>query len=400
LIEPLSGRAIGGTGLRIATCWTRAERQEIEHEYRSQIAESGPIRLIWVEMPVETPLARMGLRLPPVDVVLGGPVTEYARLAQAGMLVRLRQDGSAFWRVARRSVVEPSEVPAEMADRPALDDPRVSPATLSWADGLLRSGSWNNGYASLVRLFGHAAARPGWTCGSNLPASQHGRGWTLAAGRSRRGSPPGLPAGFGGVVYEEGAAILLGTRHLATAQGFLAFLASRPLITEGASASATEPDATELLADLLGATLIDAQDELLAAYELLETCGPDIQERALHWLTEPPAWPPASIEKLQTRGSDSALAMMQDLAGQIAPDSELRFWLVQSWLRPRRTFDQSVLSELSRAVQGRLSREPRFRAWLRGEWTAWARQRYRRVARLVAPSGAPPPGAPSPVAAP
>ena len=41
------------------------------------------------------------------------------------------------------------------------------------------------------------------------------------------------------------------------------------------------------------------------------------------------------------------------------------------------------LAELAGAADGRLAREPRFRAWLRGEWTAWTRQLYRRVARLA-----------------
>ena len=47
-----------------------------------------------------------------------------------------------------------------------------------------------------------------------------------------------------------------------------------------------------------------------------------------------------------------------------------------------------VVTEVDRllaagAAEGRLAREPRFRAWLRGEWTAWTRQLYRRVARLA-----------------
>ncbi len=42
-----------------------------------------------------------------------------------------------------------------------------------------------------------------------------------------------------------------------------------------------------------------------------------------------------------------------------------------------------MLRELAQAEGGRLVREPRFRAWLRGEWTAWTQQLYRRVARLA-----------------
>ena len=139
---------------------------------------------------------------------------------------------------------------------------------------------------------------------------------------------------------------------------------------------------SDLLADLLGATLVDAHDELAAACSVLDRGGP-ASAQGLVWLSEPPPWPPASVAKLLGRGGDRALAMVQDLAGQIAPDPALRFWLVQSWLRPGRLIDASLLKELAHAVDGRLVAEPRFRAWLRGEWTAWARQRYRRVARLA-----------------
>ena len=148
---------------------------------------------------------------------------------------------------------------------------------------------------------------------------------------------------------------------------------------------------------MLGATLVDPRDELGAAWSVLDRTGAIPATRALEWMSEPPPWPPASVEKLQSRGGDRALAMVHDLAGQIAPDPELRFWLIQSWLRPPRFIDKSLLVELTSAVNGRLIREPRFRAWLRAEWTAWARQRYRRVARLAtgaAPGGDPATGQP------
>jgi hypothetical protein len=90
------------------------------------------------------------------------------------------------------------------------------------------------------------------------------------------------------------------------------------------------------------------------------------------------------VEKLQQREGDKGLRMIEDLAAQLAPDPELSFALVQSWLRPRRLINDSLLTELARTSAGRLVQEPRFRAWLRAEWVAWARQRYRRVARMVA----------------
>ncbi|MBV8311076.1 MAG: hypothetical protein JO344_11890, partial [Planctomycetaceae bacterium] len=202
------------------------------------------------------------------------------------------------------------------------------------------------------------------------------------------------------VPWNEGAAILRGNWHAPQARAFLRYLADHHGATPGRESPDLDPEVSDLLADLLGATLVDAQEELLIAASALARAGDSASARAQAWLTEPPPWPPASVEKLQTRGGDIALAMVQDLAGQIAPDPEPRFWLVQSWLRPARPIDHSMLTELARAAGGRLVREPRFRAWLRGEWTAWARQRYRRVARLAAGAGsamgATPPRSPLP----
>ena len=77
------------------------------------------------------------------------------------------------------------------------------------------------------------------------------------------------------------------------------------------------------------------------------------------------------------------MALTQTLAREIAPEPAVRAWLVRSWLAPSRLTDDTLLIELAGASDGRLCREPRFRDWLRAEWTAWARQRYRRVLRTA-----------------
>jgi hypothetical protein len=104
-------------------------------------------------------------------------------------------------------------------------------------------------------------------------------------------------------------------------------------------------------------------------------------------MNEPPPWPPASIGKILDRHDEQAMAMVETLAGQLATDSTVRSWLIRSWLSPPRLIDRRVLDEVARAADGRLIREPRFREWLRAEWTAWARQRYRRVARSLGGPG-------------
>jgi hypothetical protein len=137
-----------------------------------------------------------------------------------------------------------------------------------------------------------------------------------------------------------------------------------------------------LLCDLLGATLIDEQDELRPAWEALLKAG-----RPGDWearLTVAPPWPPASVTRLVRRhaaeGEDPA-PWVETLANQVAADTMARAWLLTTWGRDPRPIDGRFLDELARAADGRLVADPRFRAWLRAEWTAWAGQRYRWVAR-------------------
>ena len=102
-------------------------------------------------------------------------------------------------------------------------------------------------------------------------------------------------------------------------------------------------------------------------------------ERLRRFLTEAPPWPPASVQELAQ--SDPSGRLVEGLAAQVAPDLEARVWLLNSWDEAPRPLDGARLAALAGAVDGTLAAEPRFRAWLRAEWTAWARQRYRRVAR-------------------
>jgi len=145
---------------------------------------------------------------------------------------------------------------------------------------------------------------------------------------------------------------------------------------------------------LLGATLVDARAELIAARSALESAG--WPARSSRWFAEAPPWPPASVAKLRAEAKGGPAPLVATLAEQVAPDPEVRAWLLRSWDRPPRPIDGALLDELAGALDGRVGREPRLRSWLRGEWTAWARQRYRRVARsIAAPPVARPGGNPS-----
>jgi hypothetical protein len=207
-----------------------------------------------------------------------------------------------------------------------LADPRNDPVTLAWAIKQLEPGRWRDGYAQLVEVAARAP-RIAWR------------------GAGSRGA-------------QERAA------------------------DEGMMGDKREEGVDTLVADLLGATLVDAQDELWTAWRALERAG--YPEPARKWLTEPPPWPPASVEKYLKREGESSMSLIATLAAELAPAPAVRAWLVRSWLSPPRPVDDSLLTELAQAADGRLRAEPRLRAWLRAEWTASARQRYRRVTRLAA----------------
>jgi hypothetical protein len=249
-----------------------------------------------------------------------------------------------------------------MAGRVAPGDPRRDPAALACAEERLASGSWAQGYAELVRAAGQARSI--------------GRGADVAAP-----TPPSIVDPGSGSGWAEGVGLVRGARGAGPARAFLRFLDER--VGTGPPPAPEEPLAAALLADLLGATLVDAQDELRAAWAALIRSG-----RFEAWeerLTEAPPWPPASVTKLL--GAEETAAWAETLAEQVAPHVQERAWLVIAWERPPRPLDGRLLDELARAAGGRLAREPRFRAWLRAEWTEWARQRSRWILRAAGEGG-------------
>jgi hypothetical protein len=187
----------------------------------------------------------------------------------------------------------------------------------------------------------------------------------------------------------ECAAMFRASSRESAALRFLHFVAQTPG-AELAMADTERPQVMDalvesLIADLLGATLVDARDELEAAWMALEQAGEP--EKALQWMTEPPSWPPVSVARYLSREGQTAMSLVDTLAQELAPDPGARAWLVRSWISPSRPVDDTLLAEIAHAADGRLGREPRFRAWLNAEWTASARQRFRRVARMAVESG-------------
>jgi hypothetical protein len=425
----LSTAVLGCAGeeeeLLIVSPWQEAERRDLAAAFRRWANEtpgtsSGPVRINWIALAPGDDVTRVVRRRVAPDLVLGAPAADLRRLARDEWLVPVERAAHPLWCVSWRGPIElalnpaavrgePAEKmllgapvvaigaaaksPVERAETVAFDDFRHDPVALEWARWKLSAGSWADGYAQLVRWAG-GPRRIGRQAGSALAALERGEAamvpWVRTPSRG-----PSQPRG--GIVsvseseepaeWVEGVAVVQGGRNPALAQEFVRFLAGRGQAESPSPGDTGEPgtgsssEAAALLADLLGATLVDAQDELWAAWVKLEGAGHP--ERAERWLTEPPPWPPASVDKLLKRGDEGA-ALLETLTAEITTEADVRNWLLRSWLAPGRHLDSRLLTELAGALDGRLVREPRFRAWLRGEWTAWARQRYRRVARLAA----------------
>jgi hypothetical protein len=137
----------------------------------------------------------------------------------------------------------------------------------------------------------------------------------------------------------------------------------------------------DLLVDLMKCVIIDARVELSMAAQALAGSVGEFSTRAERAFVEPPPWPPASIVELRKKPQGPGL--IDSLLTQLTPDVSARRWLGVSWDRPPAPLDSASVRALASAEGGALLTAPRIRAWLRAEWAAWARQRFRRVARLA-----------------
>jgi ABC-type Fe3+ transport system substrate-binding protein len=349
-----------------------------------------PGHISWLRgRPGEDP-ARLVERGASADLILGGTSTSFERLAAAG---RLDSTGPP-WRIFRRVQLGWTTTPSaimrlpktwagagapNLAGRIALDDPRRDPTTLILAEAALAKKLWPPAYARLIHAFRNAP-RIGPRHRAALCRLERGVDTCAPSEGDARPFVP-WPA-----IRSEGVGILKVGPHPELARRFLAFLAERGEAADPKPQDLLlDPGAEALLADLLGATLVDAHAELVPAIDALEKAKrPDLAQR---WLTPPP-WPPASVRKLSQK--DPTGALVEELAGQIAPDLDVRIWLLESWGGAERVVDGPLLEALAHAVDGKLVDEPRLRAWLRGEWSAWARQNYRRIVRQLRGQGTPP----------
>jgi hypothetical protein len=350
-------------GLLVATNWPFAERIRLQSEFQKWAMSSSPepgrtpIKLEWLVLAPGEDVAQVTRRRIPPDVLLGAGAASLEELSRQARLLPVNAPNSARWCVTVRAGTRPAE----------LGDPRRDVLALDWAMRQLEQGRWREGYARLVDVAGHkprigrdVRAEPGNRHEGNIAASVDS-------------------------AWPEGVAILNTAHDPLMAREFVRFMIETRQAdltpSPGATGHAADPDSESLVADLLGATLVDSQDELWTAWDALERAS--APEPVRKRLTEPPAWPPASVDKYLKREGEHAMSLIETLAGELSPRPAVRSWLIRSWLSPPRLVDETLLAEMAHAAEGTLINEPRFRAWLRAEWTASARQRYRRVAKLA-----------------
>jgi hypothetical protein len=364
----------GGPGLLIATNWPLSERARIESELRKWSESSDvdrgrqAIRIEWLTLTSCDDIERLARRRFAPDVLLVTGVEALEHLEGDGQLLPITSAGAASWCLRPRAITQGAGPTDEDSVLGELRDPRVDEPSLARAVKVLEQRHWREGYATLVKFAAHEP-RIGGRANAGLRPAHHD-----ASVEKVDFSP------------RECAAILRSTRDPAGAREFVRFLIETREMeaapTERGDGLARDRDVESLVGDLLGATLVDAQDELWAAWSALEEAGsPDPAHK---WLIEPPSWPPASIEKYLKRKGERAMSLIETLAAELSPRPDVRGWLIRSWLKSPRVVDQNLLIEMAHAADGALVHEPRFRSWLRAEWTASARQRYRRVAKLAA----------------
>jgi hypothetical protein len=366
--------------LVVATSWPPSVRLKLETEFERWVQASRDrvgdrrVRVEWLVLAPQEETLKLACRATPPDVLLGGRPKIFELLASMDRLSPIEHARQARWCSIPRP---PDTEPAAPVSRGCWLDPREDPVSLGSVRDELTERGWRGGYAQLVqsaadaRRAGRAAD---WDTATATP-------WETSSFRRREFGP-----GAGKFLGIEGVAVTTRSREPALAQGFLRFLVETQNATElgnkDALVTGLPAQQSSLLADLFGSTLVDAQDELWMASRAIE--GLANREQAVKWLSEPPPWPPASVAKYLGREGERAMALIETLLTEVAPDPASRAWLLRSWLEPARPVDEFLLLDLAEAADGQLCREPRFRAWLREEWTAWARQRYRRVARWAA----------------
>jgi hypothetical protein len=365
-----------GDRLVIATPWNVIERAALEESFAKAHPQAKPIA--WVSLLPADNVVKLVPRLG-VDLILGIPQTVCDQLAD---IQALKPVDSLSYRIARRSSLgvstnspslESSSIHSRnLFGKVSIDDPRHDEITMAWAHAKIQA----NAYGQLVRTAANVA--------------RFGRGGESLSEVLRCDISAAITSGIEGPIddhssfvklesvpaWRECVAVVNGSPHAKEASVFLEFLAEQGQ-ADRPTPEKEKRDNLALLRDMLGNCLVDAQDELKDAVIALDRAGHPADLEA--YLDDAPPWPPTSITKIRQR--DDHEALLETLAHELTDSPESRFRLLESWDHAPKKLDLAQLQMLSTVSNGQLLKEPRFRMWIRAEWTAWARQHYRRIAR-------------------
>lgn len=339
-ILPLAVAALAGCGdagpapLLVVTSWDESERADAAARFEQA---GGAIPIRWIVAGAEDDLLALAEQRR-ADAILGGSSWQHALWGQDGAIA-VGPEGAPIRSAA-------AECRIVIDDDRRWGDPRVDAKLATWATRQLGTpGSWPGRFPQLLRRVATGVDSPG------------------AARLEDAGTEP--------ADWVEVASATAWSARPEQARRFVDAIA----LDRAATSDPGEGDAIILAADLLGALLTDAGEELRERWrKLSREVG---EEEAARRLAGLPTWPPESVKALALAHPDDAESWLGTLAESLTSDAGTATWLVAQWMGPSRIADAEVLSEIAGARDGRLMREPRFRSWLRGEWAAWAQMRYR-----------------------
>jgi hypothetical protein len=288
---------------------------------------------------------------------------------------------------------EEDGIPADLArladprwrGRIALDDPTLARGPILAVLDLLGSGGWSSRYHTVLKLYVNSPPpRPGL----QVAAARVREGRAVAALGVR---PSWLGDAADGLRFRRLAPAVGGVEWFgASGEGGRELIGRLGLGADeeaGRGASSVMPrrlsdPVVARLATLIRVACVESHAELRSALEAIEraeSTRPRAAARASRWLGEPQPWPPASVGVL--RGKRGGDRLVSDLAGHLTTNDPDRRALEASWAREPSPLDGVALASIPRPAS------PFFDAWLRAEWGAWCRQRYRRAARLAEAAG-------------
>lgn len=377
--------------LRILSPWGDSLRQDFESSLARWRSVNGmpPVSIRWLTVTdgqLATASPEKALQF--ADVILGGRSFDQAGANQAGLT-------HATLKPCRYPVIE--SIPGPESARPAPvgngpqsvswplefgDDP-ADPVTNAYFLSIFEDApDQAAGYARWIRTVGTSLTR-------ERPKATAFRRITLIESRVPDRSRETLWAGGPGTLrvlgLDESAPIHWPERMIWNSQTgpeskvdlLVRFctqngwFASRPSITQ------TGPRTAEICGMMARLLRLDCRDELIETWAEIQATTGERRPEAETYLTTPPPWPPASIQRLrQVRGFEYVVA----LADQLAIDATQRDVLIDEFGKPDGLLDFRVIESADR---GRLAGSTRFVAWLHAEWAAWVKQRCRRTVRYL-----------------